>query len=257
MSAEAGRMTTTAMTTTQTPRTATTHVVIVSGFWLGAWAWDAVVPGLRDAGLTPHPVTLPGLGAPGTPEQPRPGITLDDHIAAVRDLVDGLDDDVVLVGHSGGALVVQMVADQRPDRVRRVVYVDAGPWRDGMALGPRDLDGDLALPTWAELAAQGSSTEGLDDEALAVFRARAMPQPVGVATAPVRVGDPRRFAIPVTAVCTSLPSGVLREMIASGQMPSELGDYADVEYVDLPTGHWAMLSRPADLADAIAAAALR
>lgn len=243
------------MTTTQNPRT-TTHVVIVSGFWLGAWAWDGVVPALRDAGLTPHAVTLPGLGAPGTPEEPRPGITLDDHVAAVRDLVDHLDGDVVLVGHSGGALVVQMVADQRPDRVRRVVYVDAGPWRDGLALRPGDPGVDVPLPTWAELAAEGSSLEGVDDEALARFRARAMPQPGGVATAPVRVGDPRRLAIPVTVVCTSIPSGVLRELIGSGRMPSELGAYADVEYVDLPTGHWPMLSRPADLADAIAASAL-
>lgn len=241
--------------TTQTPPAArTTHVVIVSGFWLGAWAWDAVAPRLRDAGLTPHPVTLPGLGAPGTPEQPRPGITLDDHVAAVRDLVDGLDGDVVLVGHSGGAFVVQMVADQRPDRLRRVVYVDSGPWRDGMTLRPGDPGADVPLPGWAELQAEGSSLEGLDDDALARFRALAMPQPGGVATAPVRVGDPRRFAVPVTAICTSLPSGLLRELIASGQMPSELGAYADVEYVDLPTGHWSMLSRPADLADAIAAA---
>lgn len=244
------------MTTTQTPRTAT-HVVLVPGFWLGAWAWDGVVPTLRDAGLTPHAVTLPGLGAPGTPEEPRPGITLDDHVAAVRDLVDGLDGDVVLVGHSGGAFVVQMVADQRPDRLRRVVYVDAGPWRDGMVLHPGDLDHDLPLPSWEELATEGSSIEGVNDEALARFRALAMPQPVGVATARVQVGDPRRFAIPVTAICTSLPSVLLRELIGSGQMPSELGSYADVEYVDLPTGHWPMLSRAADLAAVIAAASRR
>lgn len=244
------------MTTTQTPRTPT-HVVIVSGYWLGAWAWDAVVPVLRDAGLTPHPVTLPGLGAPGSPGEPRPGITLDDHVAAVRDLVDGLEGDVVLVGHSGGAFVVQMVVDQRPDRVRRVVYVDSGPLNDGLALRPGDPANDVPLPSWAELEAEGSSLDGLDDDALARFRALAMPQPGGVATAPVRVGDPRRFAVPVTAICTSIPSGVLRELIGSGQMPSELGAYADVEYVDLPTGHWPMLSRAADLGAALTAAARR
>ena len=42
-------------------RTGATHVVLVPGYWLGAWAWDDVVPGLRSAGLVPHPVTLPGL----------------------------------------------------------------------------------------------------------------------------------------------------------------------------------------------------
>ncbi|GEN81257.1 alpha/beta fold hydrolase [Actinotalea fermentans] len=244
------------MTTTQTPRT-TTHVVLVPGFWLGAWAWDAVVPALRDAGLAPHPVTLPGLGAPGTPEEPRPGITLDDQVAAVRDLVDGLDGDVVLVGHSGGAFVAQMVADQRPGRLRRVVYVDSGPLNDGMTLRPGDPGADVPLPTWAELQAEGSSLEGVDDDALATWRARAMPHPGGVATAPVHVHDARRFAVPVTAICTSLPSPLLRELIGSGQMPSELGAYADVEYVDLPTGHWPMFSRPTDLAAAIVAASRR
>lgn len=244
------------MTTTQTPPKPI-HVVLVAGYWLGGWAWDAVVPAVRDAGLTPHAVTLPGLGAPGTPEQPRPGITLDDHVAAVRDLVDGLDGDVVLVAHSGGSVVVQMVADQRPDRVRRVVYVDSGPLRDGLALRDGDPQHDVPLPAWEQLEAEGSSLEGLDDDARAAFRARAVPQPGGVATAPLRVADPRRLAIPVTEICTSIPSEPLRELIRAGHIPSELEDYADVEYVDLPTGHWPMLSRPADLADAIAAAARR
>jgi len=54
--------------------------------------------------------------------------------------------------------------------------------------------------------------------------------------------------VPVTAVCTSLPSEVLRPMAHGGPpFHTELGRY-DVTYVDLPTGHWAMFSRPADLA---------
>src|SRR5665648_793194 len=117
------------MTTTHTP--ATTHVVLVPGFWLGAWAWDDVVPVLREAGLTPHAVTLPGLESPG---DDRSAVTLDDHVTAMRDLIDGLTGDVVLVGHSGGGAVVQMVTDQRPERVRRVVYVDSGPVLDGVAV---------------------------------------------------------------------------------------------------------------------------
>lgn len=241
------------MTPDQQQSTAT-HVVLVPGFWLGGWAWEAVVPALADAGLTPHAVTLPGLGGPGTPEAPRPGITLDDHVTAVCDLVDGLDGEVVLVGHSGGAAVVQTVTDRRPDRVRRVVYVDSGPLLDGAAVRPGAGD-DVPLPTWDELAAEGSSTRGLDDDSLAAVRARALPQPGGVATAPVRVHDARRLAVPTTVICTSIPSPVLRDLIGQGVIPSELGSYTDVEYVDLPTGHWPMLSRPGDLAAALAAAA--
>lgn len=233
------------------------HVVLVPGFWLGAWAWDDVVPHLEAAGLVPHPVTLPGL-APRDTAADRAGVTREDHVAAVAGLVDGLDGDVVLVGHSGGGPVVQQVVDRDPGRVRRIVYVDTGPLVDGAALNP-GLPGDAAelpLPSWEELAEQGSSTEGLDDAALAAFRERAMPTPAGVARGAVHVSDPARFAVPATVVCSSIPSEVLAQLANPGPpLHTELGEIAELTYVDVPTGHWPMLSRPRELADAIVAAA--
>ena len=242
------------MTTTPSTPTPTTHVILVPGYWLGAWAWDAVVPALRTAGLVPHAVTLPGLDLACAD---RSTVKLDTHVAAVRDLVYTLDGDVVLVGHSGGAVVVQMVTDQRPDRIRRVVYVDSGPVLDGVALFPGDPATDLPLPSWADLEAAGSSLAGLDDTALARFRELAVPQPGGVATAPAHLGDPRRLAVPATVICASIPSEVLQQLAATGQLPTELPLWTDVQYVDVPTGHWPMLSRPTDLAAAIAEAASR
>ncbi len=223
------------------------HVVLVPGYWLGAWAWEAVEPGLRTAGLTTHPVTLPGLDGGSTL-----GVTLDDHIGAVAELVVALDGDVVLVGHSGGGAVAQGVTDREPDRIRRVVYVDSGPLQDGMSLHP-DATDDIELPSWDELTAQGSSIDGIDDAGLDRFRKRAVPHPVGVARAPVRLRDTRRLDVPASVICTSLPSSVLRETIEAGQMPSELLAIHDVRYIDLPTGHWPMFSRPTDLAEAIRA----
>src|SRR5690554_6822967 len=101
------------------------HIVLVPGFWLGAWAWDAVVGPLRAAGLTPHPVTLPGL----EPEADRSGIGREEHVRAVLELLESLEGEVVLVGHSGGGALVQQVADRAPERVRRVGFVDTGPLR--------------------------------------------------------------------------------------------------------------------------------
>lgn len=233
-----------------------THVVLVPGFWLGAWAWEGVVPSLHAAGLTAHAVTLPGLADDA---DDRRGLTLADHVTAVRDLVDGLEGRVVLVGHSGGAPVVQSVVDQRPDRIARVVYVDAGPTRDGVALFPERTDDvvDVPFPSDDELAAQQLSTEGLDADALGRLRARAVSEPAGVMASPVTLRDERRLAVPVTVVCTSLPSTTLVELTAAQVLPTELPDVADVEYVDLPTGHWPMLSRPADLGSVLVAAAER
>ncbi|MFJ1512002.1 alpha/beta fold hydrolase [Cellulosimicrobium funkei] len=229
------------------------HVVLVPGFWLGAWAWDDVVPHLEAAGLVPHPVTLPGL-EPGATAADRAHVTRADHVAAVTRLVDGLDGRVVLVGHSGGGPVVQEALDRDPTRIERVVYVDTGPLVDGAALSP-DLPADVAevpLPTWEELAEGGSSLDGLDEAALARFRERAVPTPGPVARGVVHVSDPRRLEVPATAVCSSIPSAVLAEMAHPGPpLHTELGEVGDVTYVDLPTGHWPMFSRPRDLAAVI------
>ncbi|HEY8717037.1 alpha/beta fold hydrolase [Pengzhenrongella sp.] len=237
--------------TTETDRI---HIVLVPGSWLGAWAWDGVVGPLRAAGMKPHAVTLPGLEHADTN---RAGITREDHVRAVRDVVEGLPPGIVLVGHSGGGALVHAVVDQVPDRVRRAIYVDSGPLADGAVLAP-DLPADATeqpLPSWEDLDAAGSSLDGLDAEARAAFRARAVPQPAGVARGPVRLSDPRRFGVPVTEICTSLPSAVLRTMISpDSPLHTEL-DELDVTYVDLPTGHWPMFSRPADLAAEIVAAA--
>ena len=231
--------------------TSPVNVVLVPGFWLGGWAWEDVVGPLRSAGLAPHAVTLPGMTSDATD---RATVTREDHVDAVRALVAGLDGHVVLVGHSGGGALVGEVLDRDPRRFTRVVFVDGGPLVDGARLVAQLPPGaaEIPLPPWDELAAQGSSIEGLDEEALGRFRDRAVPQPARVAVDPVRMRDPARFAVPVTVVCTSIPAEQLRAL-ASHDAPfhTELLDYAEVGFVDLPTGHWPMLSRPADLAEVL------
>lgn len=229
-------------------------VVLVPGFWLGAWAWDQVADRLRVHGHEVLAVTLPGLASV---DEDRSAVTRADHVDAVAAAVTSFDEPVVLVGHSGGGAVVGEVVDRVPDRVRRAVYVDSGPLEDGAVLstGLPDSVTDIPLPPWEELESVGSSLAGLDEAALDRFRQRAVPHPAGVARAPVHVSDPRRFDVPATAICTSLPSEVLRTMVDGGPpLHTELGRL-DVTYVDLPTGHWAMFSRPDDLAESIAEAA--
>jgi len=221
------------------------HAVLIPGFWLGSWAWQDVEPPLQSAGITTHPMTLPGLDGQRTE-----GVTLDDHIEAVVGLIEGLNGEIVLVGHSGGGAVVQGVLDRQPDRVRRVVYVDSGPLLNGSALMP-EAGVDVPLPSWDELAAQHSSIEGIDDEALERFRQLAVDQPVGVASATIRVTNDRRHDVPASMICSSFDSETIRQMIDSGAMPSELGSVRDVRFVDLPTGHWPMFSRAADLAEVL------
>src|SRR5260370_17123686 len=107
-------------------------IVLVPGFWLGAWAWAEVTPRLRAAGHDVYPVTLTGLAERAAEADPR--VNVDTHIADLVRLVrdHGLRD-VMLVGHSGANMTVTGAADQIPDRVSRVVYVDTGPMPSGLA----------------------------------------------------------------------------------------------------------------------------
>jgi pimeloyl-ACP methyl ester carboxylesterase len=122
-------------------------IILVPGFWLDASSWEEVTPALEAAGHTTHPLTLPGLESV---DARRAGITLKDHIAAVVDVVDGLEGKVVLVGHSGGGAVIHGVADARPDRIARNIYVDSGPLGEGDVINnelPAKGD-DVPLPPW-------------------------------------------------------------------------------------------------------------
>jgi pimeloyl-ACP methyl ester carboxylesterase len=237
---------------TETNRsTGTATFVLVPGFWLGAWAWDQVAAPLRAAGHRVEAVTLPGLESRDTP---RAGITLADHVGAVAGLVRGLGPGVILAGHSGAGRIVSAVTDLMPDLIRRVVYVDSGPQPDGATHQPVPEPGvtEIPLPTWAELAAGGSSLAGLDEAALARFAERAVPQPAGPAREPIRLVNPAREQVPVTLITSSFASAEVARMAAEGHPFFAELPRLKVSYTDLPTGHWPMWSRPGDLAAALA-----
>ena len=73
-------------------------IVLVPGFWLGAWAWDEVVDLLRRDGHDVTALTLPGLESTSAD---RASIRLADHVDAIVDAVRAAGAPVVLAVHSG------------------------------------------------------------------------------------------------------------------------------------------------------------
>jgi hypothetical protein len=64
-----------------------------------------------------------------------------------------------------------------------------------------------------------------------------------------------RFDVPTTFVCCSIPSQQVIKMVTDGHpMFAEIAKLKSVDYVDLPTGHWPMCSRPSDLAHILVSA---
>ena len=232
-----------------------THVVLVPGFWLGAWAWDDVVAHLHERGVTALALTLPGL----EPDHPdRGSVRLQDHVAAIEAALAPAPQGArtVLVAHSGAAVPATVALDRHVDEVDHVVWVDTAPVVDGFAMDP-DLGGsEHPLSAQYDEEREQGSMAGLSEEQLATFRERAVPQPASLIREAVSLHDERRLDVPGTIVCTAFPAAEYRSYAEQG-MPFLAGvlQHRRLELVDLPTGHWPMWSRPAELADIIAQAA--
>lgn len=136
--------------------------VIVHGAWGGGWDWRAVDSMLTLRGHRVVRVTLTGLGE--RVHLASPSIGLDTHITDVVNTIlwENLHD-VVLVGHSYGGMVVTGVADRIPDRIRRIVYIDAFLPDSGesvlLAAGPAfawvlsTVHDGMSVPGWADTLA--------------------------------------------------------------------------------------------------------
>ncbi|HEY2551790.1 MAG TPA: alpha/beta hydrolase [Streptosporangiaceae bacterium] len=229
-------------------------IILVPGHWLGAWAWDAVAAQLRDRGHRVVPVTLPGLD-PGDPDRASRTVTdqADDLQAHVASAASG-EVRPVLVVHSGAGSPASVLLDRDPGAVTRIVYVDSGPSADGSAFDPAFSAQQHPLPPFEQLNA---SLDGLSEADLARFRARAVPEPGPVMREPVRLSNDARRDVPSTIIACSYASDVMLRMASEGHpMMAEVATLRDLQVVDLPTGHWPMWSRPADLAAVISAAAV-
>jgi pimeloyl-ACP methyl ester carboxylesterase len=229
-------------------------IVLIPGLWLDGSSWDEVIPSLQQAGHRTHALTLPGMESK---DADRSKITLRSHVDAVVNVIDSLDPgngEVVLVGHSGGGAIAHAAVDARPDRVARVVYVDSVPLGEGGVINgelPAE-NGEIPLPDWSLF--EEEDLVDLDEELRTRFRERAIPSPVHVATDPQQLFDERRYGVPITVISCEFPSSVILDLIEKEHAyVGELRKIRDVDYIDLPTGHWPQFTRPQQLGQTILA----
>jgi pimeloyl-ACP methyl ester carboxylesterase len=139
--------------------------LICHGAWSAAWAWKKVRPLLRAAGHEVFTPTYTGLGERA--HQASRSITLDTHIADVLGVIECEDlKDIVLVGHSYGGMVATGVADRVPDRIAKLVYLDAFAPEHGQCLHDLVSEGHRAQQLegagrWLAGAAQCSAARYL------------------------------------------------------------------------------------------------
>lgn len=221
-------------------------IVLVPGFWLGAWAWDEVVAALLADGLAPTAITLPGLESP---DADRSSVTLSDHVDAICDAVRAAGRPVVLAVHSGTGFSGYAASDRVPELIAAMVYVDSAPGKGALDPG---LEGDKPL-NWEELAAE-ENLDGLSAEQLETFRQRAVPEPGGVLREAAELTNDARVDLPTTMICTGFPSEQVRSAAEKEDWAWLAGvrELRNVTWIDLPTSHWPMWSRPQELAAILA-----
>jgi pimeloyl-ACP methyl ester carboxylesterase len=236
--------------------------VLVGGGWLGGWCWQKVARRLRENGHDAYPATLTGLGE--RVHLASPEVDLETHITDVVNLIEYEDlNDVVLLGHSYGGMVVTGAADRIPERISELVYLDTAPLPGGTLIEkfPPEArhrvekqveeSGDgwrFPMPPREELANM-ASLEGVDEDHLRLLYSRATPQPFGTYTQPLRLKNPAREALPKLGIVCSFSLAQVRQMIASDNPQFRGLAGPEWRFVELPTGHYPMFSRPEDLAE--------
>jgi pimeloyl-ACP methyl ester carboxylesterase len=107
--------------------------VLVHGAFHGSWCWSRLIPFLEAAGHVAYGPSLTGLGDRAALLSPEVGLST--HIEDITGLIREKDlRNVILLWHSYGAMVITGVADQAPDRVQQLVYLDSFVPRAGESM---------------------------------------------------------------------------------------------------------------------------
>ena len=155
----------------------------------------------------------------------------------------------MLAVHSGAGFSGYAASDRVPEQIAAMVYVDTGP---GKGAAEPDFDAvEKPLPSQEELE-QEENLDGLSGEQLETFRQHAVPEPGGVLREAHIFSDDRRLDIPSTVICTGFTSEQYKDALKEAYaFLAGLAELRNVTWVDLPTSHWPMWSRPKELAAVI------
>ena len=239
------------------------NFVLVHGSWHGAWSWDKVVPLLRNAG---HQVVAPDLPGHGADRTPVDRIRMSTYVQHVIGLLDAQSGPVILVGHSSSGLVVSQVAEERPDRIRTLVFLsaflvaDGEAWRGGQDPGtkvgpvfrmefrpgtkiPLQTRIDVSKPDAVKLAFYNDC----DDSDARAAMARLVPEPAAPMGEKLRLSPDRFGRVDKVYLLCSRDNAVSPPM-----QRNYIAKWPMRKVITLDSGHSPFLSMPARLSEVLA-----
>lgn len=218
-------------------------IVLIAGLWLDHHAWDPVIEALESS----HPdVKAEAVELPGQGDGNR-NARLGDQIEAVNTAITRHDAPVFVVGHSAASTLAWLANDHLPDAVGRVGLLGGQPTTHNTEYAdffPCSAHG-MEFPGWEHFS--GPDSEDLSEDQKKTFAHEAIPVPIGVSKGLVHYTSEHRFLTPTSVICPEYSPAQARRWVYEGKMP-EVAATSYVDYVDLDSGHWPMLSAPEALA---------
>ena len=226
--------------------------VLIHGAFHGAWCWDKVTPLLEQGDHEVVTLDLPGHGEDRTPAAE---VTLEGYADRVVEALDALPEPVVLVGHSLSGTVISQVAERRPEKIGKLVYLCALllPSAKSAIEASQEDGGSVILENAEVQADQGRiilSEEGMKEalyhdcpEDFGRARRLISPQPLAPLGTPVEVTEGNFGSVRRTYVHTAQDRAV--SPAAQERMYTEL---PCEKVVSMSTGHLPFFAAPEELA---------
>jgi pimeloyl-ACP methyl ester carboxylesterase len=222
--------------------------VLVHGGFMGGWVWRQVTQFLRTAGHEVFAPTLTGFGERA--HLANPSIDLNTHIQDIVGVLECEDlQQVILVGYSYGGPVITGVAEKTPERLSRLVYLDAPFPSDGQSVF--DLEPEM-VPMFLESAREkGDGWRVMS----AANPPRWQPQPLKTLTQPLEVKNLAAIGIPRAFIhCTIRPENHRLSLAwAALDRAAEEAKKQGWWYSEVEADHGVVFSKPKEVSEILLA----
>jgi pimeloyl-ACP methyl ester carboxylesterase len=226
--------------------------ILIHGSWHSSWNWHKIIPILEGKGHKAIAIDLPGMGRDKTPIEE---VTLQTSVQKICALIDSLEEQVILVGHSKNGIMISQAAEYRSEKIEKLIYLAAYLIPNGKTQSEysvQDIDGVLKpyVTRYPELNAHTLQTEiykeGLyhdcEDTITQLAKLLLSHEPVATGITPLELseqkyGSVRRFYIECTddkAVTPFIQKKMYTETICE-------------KVYSLPTSHSPFFSKPEEL----------
>lgn len=213
--------------------------LLVHGAWSGGWDYAKVDSIFKTKGDIVYRPTLTGLGE--RVHLANASVNLSTYIADIVNVIryENLHN-VILVGHSFGGMVISGVAEQVPDRIGQLIYLDAMVPDNGQSA--RDVCG----PLWAQMMVPfvkdsimqypfGESSSDIPSD---------LPQPIKTFTEPLKISNPQVKKIP-SAFIVMTKNGESNPL--NDKMGLDKARARSWKIYSMEGGHYSMREQPAQL----------